>query len=94
MPTTRSVCVTGCCRVSGNVDRGGIVLKEPEISYSGIQAYEYARLVKPGGTVGLNEEPWFQYLQNPEFRAYTRSRSRLPRSIFDYLGYALFVGRK
>lgn len=129
-------------------------------------ANELARVVKAGGTVGLNEEIWLQlpppdmvaclervweieteipaaegwvallegaglrdvyahsykfdtrressqikryslgdmwrmlsrtaslYFKNPEFRAYTKGRSRLPRSIFDYLGYGLFVGRK
>lgn len=129
-------------------------------------ANEYARVTKPGGYVGLNEEIWLQvpppellqdvkriwdvkpdiptrdgwlellagaglqdvvarvyefdarreatqlkryrfqdtwrmfhrtlalYLRNPAFRAYMKDRRRLPKDVFDYLGYALFVGRK
>jgi len=128
---------------------------------------EYARVVKPGGCVGLNEEMWHQipvlpeiveytaqtwdvqaeiltlegwvelleasgltvelasprrygpltdlsevarygcrdfftmlgrsaklYATSPAFRKYMRERRRLPKGIWDYLGYALLVGRK
>ncbi|MDH4208549.1 MAG: methyltransferase domain-containing protein [Anaerolineae bacterium] len=128
---------------------------------------EYARVVKPGGCVGLNEELWHQapvppeiveyvaftwdvraeiptlegwielltasgltlelasrrryapvtdlseiarygcrdfltifwrsaklYFTSPAFRKYMRERRRLPKGIWDYLGYALLVGRK
>jgi SAM-dependent methyltransferase len=128
---------------------------------------EYARILKPGGCVGLNEELWHQkpvppeiveyvaftwdvraeiptlqgweellkasglimelasprrygpltdftelarygcrdfftmlrrslrlYLTSPAFRKYMRERRRLPKGIWDYLGYALLVGRK
>jgi SAM-dependent methyltransferase len=34
------------------------------------------------------------YARNPAFRQYMSRRKRLPRDIFDYLGYALLVGRK
>jgi len=128
---------------------------------------EYARVVKPGGCVGLNEEMWHQtpvpteiveyaaqtwdvqaeiltlegwaelleasgltvetasprrygpltdvselarygcrdfftmlrrsiklYSASPAFRNYMRQRRRLPKGIWDYLGYALLVSRK
>jgi len=128
---------------------------------------EYARVVKPGGCVGLNEEIWHQtpvppeivqyasetwdvqakiltlegwvellkasgltvnvasrrtfsamtdfselarygcrdfltilwrsmrlYFTSAAFRKYMRERRRLPKGIWDYLGYALLVGRK
>ena len=38
-------------------------------------------------TVGL-------YLKSPAFRAYMRRQKRLPRDMFDYLGYAVLVGWK
>jgi arsenite methyltransferase len=34
------------------------------------------------------------YLRNPTFRTYIMGRQRLPKDVFNYLGYALFVGRK
>jgi hypothetical protein len=34
------------------------------------------------------------YLTSPAFRKYMRERRRLPKGIWDYLGYALLVGRK
>jgi ubiquinone/menaquinone biosynthesis C-methylase UbiE len=34
------------------------------------------------------------YLTSPAFRKYMRQRRRLPKGIWDYLGYALLVGRK
>jgi arsenite methyltransferase len=128
---------------------------------------EYARVLKPGGCVGLNEEIWHQkpvppeivehttftwdvqaeilelegwvellenagltvttasprrygpmtdfselarygcrdfltmlgrsaklYFTSPAFRKYMKDRRRLPKGIWDYLGYALLVGRK
>ncbi|HEM62040.1 MAG TPA: class I SAM-dependent methyltransferase [Chloroflexi bacterium] len=128
---------------------------------------EYARVVKPGGRVGLNEEIWHQtpvpseiveyvaftwdvhaeiptlegwvellkdagltvevasprrytpltdlsevarygcrdflhmlwrsaklYFASPAFRKYMRERRRLPKGLWDYLGYALLVSRK
>jgi ubiquinone/menaquinone biosynthesis C-methylase UbiE len=128
---------------------------------------EYARVLKPGGCVGLNEEIWHQtpvpaeiveyvaftwdvhaelptleswiellkaagltielasprrygvltdfselarygcrdflamlgrsaklYSTSPAFRKYMRERRRLPKGVWDYLGYALLVGRK
>jgi ubiquinone/menaquinone biosynthesis C-methylase UbiE len=127
---------------------------------------EYARVVRPGGYVGLNEETWIQepskemvdwvrgmwgiapdlltagdwaqrlrdaglqdvvarmykvdarrestqirryrlhdmwrmfyralrlYIQSPAFRQYAAQSRRLPRGLFEHLGYGLFVGRK
>jgi len=127
---------------------------------------EYARVVKPGGYVGMNEEIWLEpppaqiiehvkrtwevgsdiqtvevwewllrqvglrdivvrphkldprreasqvkryspgdmfrmfwrtfllFAKRPDFRAYMRRRRRLPKSTFEYLGYAVLVGRK
>ena len=34
------------------------------------------------------------YLKSPAFRAYMREERRLPKGMFDYLGYAVVVGRK
>ena len=34
------------------------------------------------------------YFTSPAFRQYMRERRRLPKGIWDYLGYALLVGRK
>jgi ubiquinone/menaquinone biosynthesis C-methylase UbiE len=34
------------------------------------------------------------YLSNSEFRKYVKARRRLPKGLFDYLGYGLYVGRK
>ncbi|MBN1935542.1 MAG: class I SAM-dependent methyltransferase [Anaerolineae bacterium] len=34
------------------------------------------------------------YLKNPAFRTYMKDRRKLPKGMFDYLGYALFVGKK
>jgi hypothetical protein len=34
------------------------------------------------------------YLKSPAFRAYMRHERRLPKGMFDYLGYAVLVGRK
>lgn len=34
------------------------------------------------------------YLRSPAFRAYMKQQRRLPRSVFEYLGYAIFVGRR
>jgi arsenite methyltransferase len=34
------------------------------------------------------------YLTNPDFREYMKSRRSLPKNLFDYLGYGLYVGRK
>lgn len=34
------------------------------------------------------------YARNAAFRQYMSRRKRLPRDVFDYLGYALFVGKK
>ncbi len=36
----------------------------------------------------------FLYLKSREFRQYMAERKYLPKDLFDYLGYALFVGRK
>ena len=36
----------------------------------------------------------FLYIKNPAFRKYMLERQRLPKDIFRYLGYAIFVGRK
>jgi len=33
------------------------------------------------------------YIKNPAFRKYMAGRKRLPKDIFRYLGYAIFVGR-
>jgi SAM-dependent methyltransferase len=127
---------------------------------------EYARVTKPGGYVGLNEEIWMRpplprlieyvkltwdiesevpaaddwvgwledaglrdivaktcrfdarressqlkrysagdiwrmlyrtlslYARNPDFRGYVRGRRRTPRDLFEYLGYAILVGRR
>jgi cyclopropane fatty-acyl-phospholipid synthase-like methyltransferase len=34
------------------------------------------------------------FISNPEFRQYTKDRRGLPKGLFDYLGYGLYVGRK
>ncbi len=34
------------------------------------------------------------YVRNPAFRTYMKERRKLPKGMFDYLGYALFVGKK
>ena len=34
------------------------------------------------------------YVRSGEFRQYMRGRNRLPKDLFRYWGYALFVGRK
>jgi arsenite methyltransferase len=34
------------------------------------------------------------YLSSPAFRQYMKERGRLPRDVFRYLGYGLYVGRK
>jgi hypothetical protein len=34
------------------------------------------------------------YATSPAFRKYVKERRRLPKGIWDYLGYALLVGRK
>jgi hypothetical protein len=34
------------------------------------------------------------YSTSPAFRKYMRERRRLPKGIWEYLGYALLVGRK
>jgi len=36
----------------------------------------------------------FLYIKNPAFRKYMAGRQRLPKGIFEYLGYAIFVGRR
>ncbi len=36
----------------------------------------------------------FLYIKNPAFRKYMAKRQRLPKDIFRYLGYAVFVGRR
>jgi len=36
----------------------------------------------------------YLYIKNPDFRKYMAERKRLPKDIFRYLGYAVFVGRK
>ncbi len=34
------------------------------------------------------------YFKSPAFRAYMREEGRMPKGMFDYLGYAVLVGRK
>ncbi|HHE71627.1 MAG TPA: class I SAM-dependent methyltransferase [Chloroflexi bacterium] len=34
------------------------------------------------------------YVKNPAFRRYMAERQHLPKDIFEYLGYAIFVGKK
>jgi SAM-dependent methyltransferase len=34
------------------------------------------------------------YVGNPAFRGYMKERRRAPKDLFEYLGYAVFVGRK
>jgi hypothetical protein len=34
------------------------------------------------------------YLRQPAFRTYMAERKDVPKDLFDYLGYALIVGRK
>jgi len=36
----------------------------------------------------------FLYIKNPAFRRYMAERRHLPKGLFNYLGYAIFVGRK
>jgi hypothetical protein len=34
------------------------------------------------------------YVRSAEFRRYMKGRGRMPKGLFEYWGYALFVGRK
>jgi hypothetical protein len=34
------------------------------------------------------------YFRSPAFRKYMREEGRMPRDMFDYLGYVVLVGRK
>jgi len=34
------------------------------------------------------------YIKNPAFRRYMAERGHLPENVFEYLGYAIFVGRR
>jgi arsenite methyltransferase len=36
----------------------------------------------------------FLYVKSPAFRTYLKGRRRLPRNVFEYLGYGLFAGRR
>ncbi|MBL7064706.1 MAG: methyltransferase domain-containing protein [Anaerolineae bacterium] len=36
----------------------------------------------------------FLYIKNPAFRKYMAGRKHLPKGLFEYLGYAIFVGRR
>jgi len=36
----------------------------------------------------------FLYIENPDFRKYMAERGHLPKGLFEYLGYAIFVGRR
>lgn len=36
----------------------------------------------------------FLYVKNPAFRKYMAERRYLPKDLFEYLGYAVFIGRK
>jgi arsenite methyltransferase len=36
----------------------------------------------------------FLYVRNPAFRAYMAERRHAPKDLFEYLGYAVFVGRR
>jgi hypothetical protein len=36
----------------------------------------------------------FLYIKSPDFRKYMAERYHLPKDLFEYLGYAIFVGRK
>lgn len=36
----------------------------------------------------------FLYIKNPAFRKYMAERQYLPKDLFEYLGYAIFVGRR
>jgi arsenite methyltransferase len=36
----------------------------------------------------------FLYVKNPAFRAYMAERRHIPKDLFEYLGYAVFVGRR
>ena len=36
----------------------------------------------------------FLYVKNPAFRAYMAERRHTPKDLFEYLGYAVFVGRR
>jgi len=35
-----------------------------------------------------------QYIKSPAFRKYMAERQYLPKDLFEYLGYAIFVGRR
>jgi hypothetical protein len=34
------------------------------------------------------------YIKNPAFRAYMAARRHIPKDLFEYLGYGVFVGRR
>jgi len=36
----------------------------------------------------------FLYIKNPAFRKYMAGRRHLPKDVFKYLGYGIYVGRK
>jgi arsenite methyltransferase len=53
-----------------------------------------ARRYRPGELLGMFYRSLVLYLRNPAFRAYMKGRWHLPKNVFEYFGYALFVGRK
>jgi arsenite methyltransferase len=52
------------------------------------------RRYRPGDTWRMLVRTCSLYTRNPAFREYMRGRRRLPKSLFEYLGCGLFVGRK
>jgi SAM-dependent methyltransferase len=49
---------------------------------------------RPGDMFKMFYRTLFLYLKNPAFRAYMAERRRIPKHLFEYLGYAVFVGRR
>jgi arsenite methyltransferase len=49
---------------------------------------------RPGDMWQMFSRTLSLYMKNQAFREYMKKRRRLPRDVFEYLGYALFVGRK
>jgi SAM-dependent methyltransferase len=49
---------------------------------------------RPGDMFRMFYRTLFLYLKNPAFRGYMAERRRIPKDLFEYLGYAVLVGRR
>lgn len=52
------------------------------------------RRYRPSDMLRMFRRTLSLYVRNPAFRQYVSRRKRIPRDVFDYLGYVLLVGRK